>query len=72
MSDVEQEIGTCCSMLQMALAYPVDVPTLFVDDGMLWVSSGYVNQSAEGPYWQRFVARHCPFCGKEVGDSEDK
>lgn len=68
----EEEFGSCCAELKEAMSDQDREPLIAVgEDGILYMSVGYLEvEGEETVYWDHPVF-FCPFCGTELQARED-
>ena len=64
------EFGSCCDELEKAMSLPPNKMFWVSDDGVLWLSIGYV-QSEDGLGWMDHAVLYCPFCGRSLQTAEE-
>ncbi len=62
--------GSCCTDLQEAMAQPPNSFFRIEENGVLFLTVGYVN-TEKGPGFFDQAVIFCPFCGTKIQDREE-
>lgn len=62
--------GTCCNDLSEAMTQPPNSFFVVADDGVLYMTIGYV-MTDRGPGFFDHAVLFCPFCGTALQTSEE-
>ncbi len=62
-----KEFGSCCSDLKTALIHPPNSFFRIEDDGVLFLTVGYM-ETEDGPGFFDQAVLFCPFCGSKIQD----
>lgn len=64
----EKSFGSCCETLKEAMGGAEFEPLISVgeDDGVLYLTVGWIDVEDEQPGAVQFPMLHCPFCGTSL------
>ena len=65
--------GTCCATLKDAMSGEEFLPLISVgdDDGILYLSVGWIDLEEEEPGSVEYAMMFCPFCGSKLQTAEE-
>ena len=68
-----KSFGACCETLKEAMAGAEFEPLIAVgeDDGVLYLTVGWIDVDDEQPGAVQFPMLHCPFCGTSLQTVEE-
>ena len=66
----KKKFGSCCKDLKNAINTPPNSFFMVEDNGILYLTIGYVN-TEEGPGFYDQAVIFCPFCGEKIQDKAE-